>query len=110
MKAALISAFIFPGFGHLFLKKHVSCIVLTGTTFAALYVVMSKVVESALRIAGEIQAGGGQLDIADLTERILKLPTGAEAQGLNVASTVLMLTWLIGIADSYRLGRQQDKA
>lgn len=109
MKAALISAFVFPGFGHLFLKKHVSCIVLAGIAFASLYMVLSELLESALGIAGEIQAGGGQIDMGAITNFVSKQAPGAEVQGLSVASTVLGMAWFIGIVDAYRVGRQQDK-
>ena len=34
---------------------------------------------------------------------------GTEAQLLNIAAAVLFISWLIGIVDSYRVGRAQDK-
>lgn len=108
MKAALLSALVFPGAGHFFLKKHITGTVLAGAALASLYLVISKMVERALQIAEKIQSGEVQLDVAAITELISKQPTGTDAQLLNIAWTVLILSWLIGIVDSYRVGRIQD--
>ena len=107
MKAALLSAFVFPGAGHFFLKKHITGTLLAGAAFASLYWVISKMVERALQIAEKIQSGEVQLDVAAITELISKQPTGTDAQLLNIAWTVLIISWLIGIVDSYRVGRIQ---
>ena len=109
MKAALLSAFLFPGAGHYFLKKFISGTVLAGTAFAALYLIISRAVERALQITEKIQRGEVQLDVTTITELVSKQPTGTEAQLLDIATTVLIITWLIGIVDSYGVGRLQDK-
>jgi hypothetical protein len=105
IKAALLSAFVFPGTGHFFLKKHIIGTLLAGAALASLYLVFSRMVERALQIGEKIQRGEVQLDVAAITELISKQPTGTDAQLLNVAWTVLIISWLIGIVDSYRVGR-----
>ncbi len=57
MKAALLSAFVFPGVGHFLLKKYIPGTVLAGTAFAGLYLLIAKTVETALQIAEKIQSG-----------------------------------------------------
>ena len=109
MKAALLSAFVFPGVGHFLLKKYIPGAVLAGTAFAGLYFLITKTVERALQIAEEIQSGEVQLDAATITELVSKQATGTEAQLLNIAAAVIFVSWLIGIVDSYRVGRAQDK-
>jgi hypothetical protein len=109
IKAALLSAFVFPGIGHFFLKKHIPGIVLAGTALMALYFIISNTVERALQIADQIQRGKVQLDVAVITELVSKQPTGTDAEFLNFAWIVLIISWLIGIADSYRVGRVQAK-
>ena len=109
MKAALLSAFVFPGVGHFLLKKYIPGAVLAGTAFAGLYFLIAKTVERALQIAEKIQSGEVQLDAATITELVSKQATGTEAQLLNIAAAVLFVSWLIGIVDSYRVGRAQDK-
>ena len=108
MKSALLSAFVFPGVGHVYLKRYVSGALLAGTAFMALYFVISTAVERALQIVDKIQRGEIQPDVAVITELVAKQPIGAEAQLTNIAMAVLIIAWLIGIVDSYRVGRLQD--
>ncbi len=108
-KAALLSAFVLPGAGHIYLKKYVSGITLTGVTFIAMYYLISKAVETALKILEKIQWGDVAPDVTVITELLLKQTTGAEVQAVNVATFAIIICWLIGIADSYRIGWAQDK-
>ncbi len=105
-KAALISAFVFPGAGHFFLKKYIMGTLLTTVTFASLYFMISATVEEVLQITDKIQNGSVQLNATAITELVSK-QTGTETQLINIASTVLIISWLIGIIDSYRLARKQ---
>ena len=109
IKAALLSAFVFPGVGHFFLKKKFPGAVLAGTAFAGLYFLITKTVARAVQIAEKIQSGEVQLDSATITELVSNQTTGTEAQLLSIATAVLIVSWLIGIVDSYRVGRAQDK-
>ena len=109
-KAALLSALVFPGVGHVFLKRYLSAAVLAGAAFVALYVLVSSAVDRALEIVDKIQRGEIQPDIAVITELVSKQPTGADAQIINIAMAVLIIAWLIGVVDSYRVGRLQESS
>jgi hypothetical protein len=110
MKAVLLSAFVFPGAGHFFLKKHLTGTVLAGSAFISLYLVVSKTVERALQIFEKIQLGEVPPDITTITELVTRQSTGTDAKLLNIASAVLIISLLIGLIDSYRVGRAQDKS
>lgn len=109
MKAALLSAFVFPGVGHIYLKRYIPGVLLIGASLAGIYYLTSKAVERSLQIVEKIQSGDVPLDVAAITELVSKQPTGTEAQLLDIATTVIFICWLIGIIDSYRVGRGQDK-
>jgi len=109
-KAALLSALVFPGVGHVFLKRTLSGAVLAGAAFVALYVLVSSAVDRALEIVDKIQRGEIQPDIAVITELVSKQSTGTEAQIINIATAVLIIAWLIGVVDSYRVGRLQGRS
>ena len=66
--------------------------------------------ERALQIVDRIQRGEVQPDIAVVAELVSRQSMGAGAELLNLAWTVLIISWLIGIADSYRVGRLQGRA
>ena len=109
MKAALLSTFVFPGVGHFFLKNYISGGILVGTAFAGLYLLIVKTVERALQITEKIQSGEVQLDSATITELVSNQATATDTHLLNIAGAVFVISWLIGIVDSYRIGRAQDK-
>jgi len=56
-KAVLLSAFVFPGAGHVFLKRYLAGVVLAGVALIALYVYVSGAVEQALKITDMIERG-----------------------------------------------------
>lgn len=103
-KAVLLSVFVFPGVGHIYLKKYMSGFVLAGISFAAISFVISGVVERALQISEKIQNGNVQLDVEAITELVSKQSTGTEVQLLNIATAAFVICWVIGIVDSYRAG------
>ncbi len=107
-KAVLLSAFIFPGAGHILLKKYISGIVLLGASLAALYYLMSQAVERSLQIVEQIQSGSVQTDVAAMMEMASKQPAGSEVYLIDVATAVFIVCWIIGIIDSYRVGRVRD--
>jgi len=107
VKAALISALVFPGAGHFFLKKYISAALLTCASAGALYYLAFKIFEKALLISEQIQSGEIPLDVVAISELISKPLPGSEAQAYNIALLVLLISWLIGIADSYRIGHSQ---
>ncbi len=108
-KAALLSTFIFPGVGHFLLKKHIQGALLAGTALVALYFLIAKSVEKTLLVFEKIQSGETALDAAAITELVSNQTSGTETQLLRLATAALIISWLIGIADSYRVGRAQAK-
>ncbi|HEY7865493.1 MAG TPA: hypothetical protein VIC51_05775, partial [Psychromonas sp.] len=57
VKAVLLSAFIFPGAGHLLLKRYISAALLATTAFTATYLLVAKALENAMLIVDKIQRG-----------------------------------------------------
>lgn len=109
-KAVLLSALVLPGSGHFFLKRYISSLVLASTALVASYFLISGVINKALDISDKIKRGEIPPDIAAITELVSHQPSGAELQSLNAAMIILVAAWLIGIVDSYRVGRQLDRS
>lgn len=108
-KAVLLSTLVFPGLGHIFLKKYVPGAILVTSSFTAAYYFITKAIERASQLVQQIQSGNTQLDVAAIAELVSKQSTGAEDQLLNFAMTTLFVCWIIAIIDSYRVGRIRDK-
>ena len=107
-KAALLSALVFPGVGNFYLKRYISGAVIAGAAVVALYVLISNAIVRALEIVDKLQRGEIQPDMAVITELVSKQPAGTEALLINIATAVLILSWIIGMVDAYRCGRLQD--
>ena len=48
------------------------------------------------------------MDATAINALMEKQSHGAEAQLIDIATLVLLVSWLIGVVDSYRIGKIQD--
>jgi len=108
IKAALLSAFVFPGIGHLFLKKYISAAVLAGSALTASYIVIAETLENAQQIVAKIQSGEVAADMAAITEQIAEQANNSGLVNADLMSQLLIIIWLVAIVDAYRVGRSQQ--
>jgi TM2 domain-containing membrane protein YozV len=108
-KAALLSGLVFPGLGHIYLKRYVQGILLVFGAALAMYFVVSTAVHTALDVVEKIEGGGVSLDVKAINDLVSQQSRGTE-QLTNIATIALLAFWVIGIADSYRVGRAQERA
>ena len=66
-------------------------------------------VERAWEIAEKIQSGAVQLDATTVAELVSQQSAGTDSQIVNIAALAIIICWIIGIIDSYRVGRVRDK-
>ena len=109
IKALLLSAFVFPGVGHLYLKKYISAAIIASAAFMALYVLISNAVDRAMDIVDKVQHGEIPLDVAVMTELISKQTTDNDALFVNIATVSFIIFWLVGVIDAYRIGRSLER-
>lgn len=110
IKAVLLSAFVFPGVGHFFLKKYVVATILASASFVAVYYLVSRALQMSLQIVEQIQAGDVPPDVLSITQLVTQQMSAENSQFLDVVTYVVVFCWLVGIIDSYRLGRLQDNS
>lgn len=108
MKAVMWSTFVFPGTGHLYLRKYPTALILIGVSCASLYYLLVKTAENAMQMAEQLQTGNGQIDITSISELASAQSSGGDSMMLNIASLAILACWIIGIVDSYRVGKLQD--
>jgi hypothetical protein len=109
-QAVLLSALIFPGSGHFFLKRYFVGLLLASIALVASYFLISGMIVKALELADKIKSGEIPPDLSAITELLSQQSTGTDLQSLNTAIIFLLVTWLVGIVDSYRIGRQIDNS
>jgi hypothetical protein len=108
-KAALLSGLIFPGIGHMVLKKYLRASVLMLSALVALSVIVTRVFQRALTIVDRINSGDIPVEAGAIAEMVSNSTSGADSLVESTAVIVLGVCWLIGIIDSYRLGAVQEK-
>lgn len=108
-KAALLSALVFPGVGHLYVKRFSLGLLLAASSAFALYFIVSSAISKALPIAERIQREGVPLDAEAITRLVSEQSLGADIYSMSISAIAFLVFWLVGIFDSYRLGRIADK-
>lgn len=109
IKASLISALVFPGAGHLFLKRYLTAACLASICTIALFLLISSAVENASVISDKILSGAIQPEITVIVSEIKKQVSTGRTQNTEYATTVILLVWLIAIIDAYRVGRLLER-
>lgn len=104
VKAALLSGLIFPGVGHMVLRKYLRGSVLLGTSLVALSTLVTKAYQHALPVVDRIMSGEIPLESGAITQAVSDSTNTADSLLQSIAVIVLVACWLAGIIDSYRLG------
>ena len=110
IKAVLLSALVFPGAGHFSLKKPVQGTLLVVISLLCLYFLISTVLEISQNLSTKIQSGEIPYDVAKITELVSEQLSGSNDKLIAISSFVLLICWIVGIVDSFRVGRLQDKS
>ena len=108
-KAALLSAFVFPGAGHLLLKRYPTAILLIVSATTAAYFLVTLTVEKSLGLVEAIQTRNGQLDVTSLTELLAQQSATNDSATLEIATTLFFIIWLIAIVDAFRTGKSSKR-
>jgi len=109
-KAALLSGLIFPGLGHISLKKYLRGFALAVLSLAALSVVVTSAYQHAMLVVDEVVSGHVSMEAGAIARAVSDSASAADGAVENAAVFVLIACWLAGIIDSYRLGAVQDEA
>ena len=108
-KAALLSGLVFPGIGHMVLKKYLRGSALIISALIASSIIVTVVIQRALTIVDRINSGDIAVETGAIAEMVSNSTNGADSLIENISVIVLGACWLIGIIDSYRLGIAQEK-
>lgn len=107
-KAVLLSAFIFPGAGHLLLKRYLSATLLIVCTATAGYFLITQTLEKTLRLTKAIQTENDQIDVTSLSEILAQLSSTNDSATLEIAMTSFIFIWVVAIIDASRKGNRHE--
>lgn len=109
MKAALMSAFVFPGTGHMMLKHYFRGGLCAVLTLAGLGVIASVYIQIAQQLAGQIASGELALDVAAITQQLSAMSGGSVSTAYGWAIALVLGCWVFGVVDAFRLGSLESR-
>lgn len=109
VKAALLSMLVFPGVGHLYLKRYIPGLLLSIGAATATVFILTSAVQTALEVVQMIQDGTVPPEAGSITV-LVSQRSHADENSTNIAMIALFALWVIGILDAFRVGRTLEKA
>jgi len=108
LKGALLSGLIFPGLGQVVLKQYKRGAVIIIAVLVSLSIVVVEAVQHALTILEKIQSEGGEISMSTISDAATKASTISGSLTFNLAFLLVILFWIIGAVDAYRIGKKKD--
>ena len=112
-KAALYNALLFPGWGHLYLKKHKRGTVIILSVLAGIFAICWSIAQVALTILRTKPFKKGTVDINtvfNLAAETIKAIAEQRAAAPNYILLILLfiiLLWIFSIIDACQLGKKE---
>lgn len=108
LKGLLLSALVFPGLGHLVLKRTRRGMVLILVVTAALGVLVTVALRQARIILENLEQAGGVVDVVTVSQAAAQASSASGGWLPGAATLVLAVCWLFGVFDACRIGRRMD--
>jgi len=108
-KAALLSAFVFPGLGHLYLKQFRRGLAILLIAIGGLGVLIWSAAAAAMRFLSGPGADmtGGTPDLQKIQD-ILGSNALTAGPCYDAAFYILVCLWLFAVIDAYRIGKRRE--
>jgi len=112
-KAALYNALLFPGWGHLYLKKYKRGIMIILPVLAVMLSICWSVVQVAINILKANPFKKGTIDVTAVFRISIDSAKAIYEQGVATPCSYLLilllmiLLWIFSIIDAYKLGKKQ---
>jgi hypothetical protein len=107
LKGALLSGLGCPGLGQIVLKHYKRGFALMFVVLGSLLVIAVEAIQRAFTIVEKITSGGA-VDMNRITEAATQASTTSESLIGKLAFFVIIVFWIIGVIDAYRIGKAKD--
>jgi hypothetical protein len=108
LKGAFLSGLIFPGLGQVVLKHYKRGAVIMLTVLVSLSIIVVKAVQHALAILEKIESEGGAISMSTISDAATQAATTSGSLTFNLVLLLVILCWIIGVVDAYRIGKKKD--
>jgi hypothetical protein len=107
IKAALLSALVFPGVGQMYLKRYVRGLIPMVLTLAGLGVWIAQATVGALQELEKIQTQGGLADLNAVANRAVASSASGDWYS-PLIMPMIVVCWLFSVIDAYMLGKGKE--
>jgi TM2 domain-containing membrane protein YozV len=107
IKAALLSALVFPGMGQLYFKRYVRGLIPMVLALTGLGVWIAQATVGALRELEKMQSQGGLVDLNAVANRAVASPASGDWYSPLIVP-MIVVCWLFSVIDSYMLGKGKE--
>lgn len=108
LKAVLISALIYPGLGHFLFRHYIVGTIIISSFSIPLFLLIGDIAVTTEQVISQVQRGEIPLEVSAISNAIL-MASGSSMQTLSLYTYVMIIAWLIGILDIYRVTRKIQK-
>ncbi len=108
LKAALLSGLVFPGIGQVVLKRYRRGVVLMLIVLACLSIVVAKAVQQAFFVLKQIELAGGTINMDAISNAATQSSTNSDSIVFNAILLLIIVCWILGVVDAYRIGKKRD--
>jgi len=108
LKGAFLSGLIFPGLGQIILKHYKRGTVIMLTVLVGMSVFVVKAVQHALDILEKIESQGGAISIRTISNAATQASATSGNLTFNIVLLLVIICWIIGVVDAYRIGKIKD--
>lgn len=110
LKGALLSGLVFPGLGQIVLRHYKRGFFVVLAVLACLTVIVVKAAQQGAAILEKIELDGGVIDMNAISEAAAQASAASGDFSFTLAVWGLVVLWVVGVVDAYRLGKERDKA
>ncbi len=107
VRAALLSAFVFPGLGEMYLKRYLRGLIPMILVLIGLGILIGRATVGALQVIEKMQTQGGTVDM----NAISNIAAGSSTHSDPYSSLILPVIvgcWVFSVIDAYRLGKGKE--
>ncbi len=108
IKVALLSGLVYPGVGQLVCQAYRRATAFCLVFSFALYFYFEEVITKYQPLIDKVKSGEVALNGQALAFEVAKNPIILDPQLVSFLTYILLVSWLVGIVDAYRLGIKKE--
>lgn len=106
-RAAMLNALLFPGWGHIYLRKYWRGIFIIVGILAGLLSIVWSISQATLEILKKTPVPKGTVNPALIIELTMKTLQSANYSQIVPVTFLIIFLWILSIIDAYLIGRKK---